>query len=434
MPVPADVDPAGQVPGTHVPDAPSPDPLFPATLPVLPRLRLAARRRPAAAQAGPAGDWLDVLVRPDGTTALVIGHLEGSGGQLEAATARLRASMRDALRGGATPAEALAAPAAARAGTGPVSGPAPGRGAAACVAVLDPLTGNLRYATAGLPVPVICGAAGDAGGYTPRARQAPARQVSARQVPGAAPVYAGNAVLPSGAVLLLYSGPPAGTAAGGTAAARTAAGGTAAAATVEARAASVLADTGGAAVADLADRMVPAVLAGLTGDGGAGPAAVLAAHLLPAPVAGWSMNLPADPVALRELRMRLRDWLRGLGVSLPDRTDVELAVWEAAVNAIVHGRPVAGPATVTVRAGLDVAGRAVIQVSDRGRWRPPDPGRRWPGGQGLLVIRQAADELDIVPGPDGTTVTVRRRLSRPVPGEAQPGEYPGTAARPGTPA
>ena len=272
MPVPADVDPAGQVPGTHVPDAPSPDPLFPGTLPVLPRLRLAARRRPAAAQAGPAGDWLDVLVRPDGTTALVIGHLEGSGGQLEAVAARLRASMRDALRGGATPAEALAAPGAARAGTGGVSGPAPGRGAAACVAVLDPLTGNLRYATAGLPVPVICAAAGDAGGYTPRARQAPARQVSARQVPGAAPVYAGNAVLPSGAVLLLYSGPPAGTAAGGTAAA----------ATVEARAASVLADTGGAAVADLADRMVPAVLAGLSGDGGAGPAAVLAAHLLPA--------------------------------------------------------------------------------------------------------------------------------------------------------
>jgi anti-sigma regulatory factor (Ser/Thr protein kinase) len=154
-------------------------------------------------------------------------------------------------------------------------------------------------------------------------------------------------------------------------------------------------------------------------------------------VAGWSMNLPSDPVALRELRIRLRDWLRGLGVSPSDRTDVELAVWEAAVNAIVHGRPAAGPATVTVRAGLDSAGRAVIQVSDRGRWRsprPPDPDRRWPGGQGLLVIRQAADELDIAPGPDGTTVTVRRRLSRPVPGEAPPGEYPGTAERPGRPA
>jgi anti-sigma regulatory factor (Ser/Thr protein kinase) len=420
MPVPADVFPAGQVPGTHVPDAPSPDPLFPGTLPVLPRLRLAARRRPAAAEGDIEGDWLDVLVRPDGATALVIGHLEGSDGQMGAVAARLRAGLRDALQSGAAPAEALAAPGAA--GTGRAAGPAPGRGAAACVAVLDPLTGNLRYAAAGLPVPVICAAAGDAGGYSPRARQAPARQVPARQVSGAAPVHAGNAVLPSGAVLLLYSGPAAPAVA---------------ARMVADKAAAVLAATGGAAPADLADRMVPAVLAGLTGDGGTGPAAVLAAHRLPGPVAGWSMNLPSDPVALRELRTRLRDWLRDLGVSQSDRTDVELAVWEAAVNAIVHGQPVAGPATVTVRAGLDVAGRAVIQVSDRGRWRPPgpaDPGRRWPGGQGLLVIRQAADELEIVPGPEGTTVTVRRRLSRPVAGEAQPGEYPATPARPGTPA
>jgi anti-sigma regulatory factor (Ser/Thr protein kinase) len=428
IPVPGDLFPAGQPSETHVPDAPLPDPLFPGALPVLPRLRLSACRRPAA-ERGTDGDWLDVLVLPDGTTALVIGHVEGSGGPTGAVAARLRAALRDALRGGAALVEALAAAGAAAAGR---AGPALGRGAAFCAAVLDPLTGNLRYATAGLPVPVICAAAGDPGGHAPLARQVPAREVPARQVSAdqasagptsagrvsaAAPVYAGNAVLPSGAVLLLYSGP--------------------AGRTVADRAASVLADRGSAAAADLADRMVPAVLAALTAGGGGQPATVLAAHRLPAPVAGWSMNLPSDPVALRELRTRLRDWLRGLGVSQSDRTDVELAVWEAAVNAIVHGRPVAGPATVTVRAGLDAAGRAVIQVSDRGRWRPPgpaDPDRRWPGGQGLLVIRQAADELDIAPGPDGTTVTVRRRLSRPVPGEAQPGEYPGTAERRGRPA
>jgi anti-sigma regulatory factor (Ser/Thr protein kinase) len=420
MPVPADtfppdVFPACQVPRTHVPDAPLSDPLFPDALPVLPRLRLSAGRRPPGAERHPEGDWLDVLVRSGGATVLVVGHVDGSGGQMGAFAARLRAGLRDALLGGATPAEALAAPGAAPPGR--AAGPVPGRGAAVCVAVLDPLTGNLRYATAGLPLPVICSSAGDAGGHTPSARPAPARQVQARQGSGAVPVYAGNAVLPSGALLFLYSGPAGGEVAG--------------------RAASVLADSGSAAAADLADRMVLAVLAGLTSEGGAGPAAVLAAHRLSAPVVGWSMNLPSDPVALRELRIRLRDWLHDLGVSQSDRTDVELAVWEAAVNAIVHGRPVAGPATVTVRAGLDIAGRAVIQVSDRGRWRPPgppDPGRRWPGGQGLLVIRQAADELDITPGPDGTTVTVRRRLSRPVPGEALPGEYPGSAERPGTPA
>lgn len=155
------------------------------------------------------------------------------------------------------------------------------------------------------------------------------------------------------------------------------------------------------------------------------------------PAAGWSMNLPAEPVALRQLRVRLRDWLQELGVAVSDRTDLELAVWEAAVNAMVHGRPPAGDATVTVRASLDDGGRAVIQVSDRGRWRQPgaaDPGRAWPGGQGLSVIRQATDELDIAPGPAGTTVTMRRALSRPVQGEAQPGEFPATAAHHGKPA
>ncbi len=177
------------------------------------------------------------------------------------------------------------------------------------------------------------------------------------------------------------------------------------------------------------------MLAGLTGGGAA--AMVLAARRLPVPVPGWSMDLPADPVALRALRIRLRDWLDELGASPSDRTDVELAVWEAAVNAVVHGRPVAGAGKVTVHAALDDAGRAVIQVSDRGRWRPagsPVPGRRWPGGQGLRVIRQAADELDITPGPAGTMVTVRRSVSRPVPAPARPGEYPVTAARRGTPA
>lgn len=152
--------------------------------------------------------------------------------------------------------------------------------------------------------------------------------------------------------------------------------------------------------------------------------------------AGWSMDFPADPMALRQLRVRLRDWLQELGASVADRTDLELAVWEAAVNAIVHGRPAAGAATVTVRGALDEAGRAVIQVSDRGRWRPAgdaDPGRAWPGGQGLSVIRRVTDEVDIATGPAGTTVTLRRALSRRAQGEAGPGEYPATAAHQGKP-
>jgi anti-sigma regulatory factor (Ser/Thr protein kinase) len=406
--------PPGQAAVSGAPGAPGalPGPRpFPAGLPMLPRLRLSACHRQAAGSTATEADWLDVLVRPGGAAVLVIGHAEGPSGQIAAAAARLRAGLREQLRAGAAPAEALARLAAAVRGSPGV------RAATASLAVLDPATGQLRYASAGQPWPVICGPAG-ADGWLARPAGEPA-------APGAGPPEPGTAVLPAGAVVLLYCGRP------GRTARESPAVGAREVADAVSRA---LADGGRAAAAELADRMGPAALAGLTGDGGA---TVLAAYRLKAPVAGWSMNLPGEPLALPRLRVRLREWLQELGAAASDRTDLELAVWEAAVNAVVHGRPPAGDATVTVRASLDDAGRAVVQVSDRGRWRPPgvaDPGRGWPGGQGLSVIRQATDELDIAPGPAGTTVTMRRALSRPVQGEAQPGEYPATAAHDGRPA
>jgi anti-sigma regulatory factor (Ser/Thr protein kinase) len=404
--------PPGQAAVSGPPGAPPGPQPFPACLPMLPRLRLSACHRQAAAGTATEADWLDVLVRPGGAAALVIGHAEGPSGQIGVAADRLRTGLREQLRAGAAPAEALARLAAAvRASPGV-------RAATASLAVLDPATGQLRYASTGQPWPVICGPGTN--GWLARSAGEPA-------APGARPPEPGTAVLPAGAVVLLYCGRP-GLADRDSPAA--------AAREVAGAVSPALADEGRAAAADLADRVGPAALAGLAGDGD-GPATVLAAYRLRDPVAGWSMDLPAEPLALRGLRARLGDWLQELGAAASDRTDLELAVWEAAVNAIVHGRPLAGDATVTVRASLDDAGRAVIQVSDRGRWRPPgsaDPGRAWPGGQGLSVIRQATDELDIAPGPAGTTVTMRRALSRPVQGEAHPGECPATAARHGRPA
>jgi anti-sigma regulatory factor (Ser/Thr protein kinase) len=409
--------PPGQAAITSAPPGPPGPRSFPACLPMLPRLRLSACHRQAAGSAATEADWLDVLVRPDGAAALVIGHAEGPSGQIAAAAARLRAGLREQLHAGVTPAEALARLAAAVRGS-------PGiHVATASLAVLDPATGKLRYASAGQPWPVICEPAGPQGWL--------ARPAGEPAAPGASPPEPGTAVLPAGAVVLLYCARP------GPAGPESPAAGAREVADAVSPALAAGGRAAPAAPADLADQVGPAALAGLTGDGGAGAATVLAAYRLGAPVPGWSMDLPAEPLALRKLRARLRDWLQELGAAASDRTDVELAVWEAAVNAIVHGRPPAGGATVTVRASLDDAGRAVIQVSDRGRWRPPgsaDPGRAWPGGQGLSVIRQATDELDIAPGPDGTTVTMRRALSRSVQGEAQPGEYPATSARQGRPA
>jgi len=72
--------------------------LFPAGLPMLPRLRLSACHRQAAASTATEADWLDVLVRPGGATVLVIGHAEGPGGQIGAAADRLRTGLREQLR------------------------------------------------------------------------------------------------------------------------------------------------------------------------------------------------------------------------------------------------------------------------------------------------------------------------------------------------
>jgi anti-sigma regulatory factor (Ser/Thr protein kinase) len=173
----------------------------------------------------------------------------------------------------------------------------------------------------------------------------------------------------------------------------------------------------GAAAADTADRMCAAMAEQLAEWSNGDEVMVLAAHRLRKPDADWSMEFPADPRALAGLRAGLHGWLEELGVGESDCTDVELAVWEAAVNAAVHGRPGEGPARSGVSAGLDGAGSAVIRVSDQGRWRVGDSrasGHGWSGGRGLSVISQVSDELSITPGPGGTTVTMRRRVRRPV--------------------
>jgi anti-sigma regulatory factor (Ser/Thr protein kinase) len=182
-------------------------------------------------------------------------------------------------------------------------------------------------------------------------------------------------------------------------------------------AASVMAGCESAGAADTADQMCAAVAEQLAEWSDGAEVMVLAAHRLPEPATDWSMEFPADPRALTGLREGLHGWLEKLGVLESDGADVELAVWEAAVNATVHGRPRRGTGIVRVWAGLDGAGSAVIQVSDRGRWRvgnPPPSGRGWSGGRGLSVISQVSDELSISPGPGGTTITMRRKVRRPV--------------------
>jgi anti-sigma regulatory factor (Ser/Thr protein kinase) len=368
--------------------------LLPAGLPVLPQVRLAARYLAAPDDLRAGGTWCDAVASPDGATALTVGDIAGNGLDAVAAMSRLRMVLHGALLHGGGPLRALA-----RLDAFAAQVPA-ARGATVWLGLLDPATGDLRYASAGHPMPLICGPAGTVS-FLPAGAGGPLGV--GRQQPALA-----NAVLPPGAVLLLYAG---GLASRPGRAARQGREHLAAVAVA------AFADAMSRAAADTADRMCSAVAERLTRHGRHDDLTVLSAHLLAERNQGWSMELEGDPAALRVLRSRLRDWLQELSAAPLDSVDMELAVYEAAANAIIHGRPRRGPATVTVQVQLDDAGRALIQVTDRGQWQlagSPDPGRQHRGGRGLSVIREVADELNIAPSPTGTTVTIRRRLSRPV--------------------
>jgi anti-sigma regulatory factor (Ser/Thr protein kinase) len=412
--------------------------LLPTGLPIFPQIRLAGRH--LAAPRVPGGGCFDVFALAGGTIALMAGHAPGHGPQAVAALAELRTVFRRALDGGAGLADALTRmdefAAATRAS----------RGTTACVALLDPANGSVRYTSAGHPMPLICAPADAAAGGN--VTLLPAADDKPLGFGTGQPTVA-TAELARGAVLLLggdgagggpgddgRSGAERFAAAAGAAlagwivdgqgrdghgqpssgrdgAGPAGSGGTDTAPGTRKPADADLADGD---LADVGDRLCAAVAARLADGPVDGDVTVLAVHRLAKPGRGLSLRLPGEPTALRQLRARLAEWLDEVGASPLDRVDTELAVYEAAANAIVHGRPAQGTGIVTVDMSLDGVGGVLIQVADQGEWRPRTPAAAEdrPGGRGLAVISKVTDELTIAPSPDGTTVVMRRGLTHPV--------------------
>lgn len=98
--------------------------------------------------------------------------------------------------------------------------------------------------------------------------------------------------------------------------------------------------------------------------------------------------------------------------------DLKLAVTEACTNAIEHAYAGGnGDNEVVVRFLLGEEAIAV-EVQDWGAgfdadqaWRAPDEELRDHAGVGLMLIRSLSDELTIVSGATGSTVTFVKRLS-----------------------
>ena len=127
--------------------------------------------------------------------------------------------------------------------------------------------------------------------------------------------------------------------------------------------------------------------------------------LAAAPAAAESVPFHLD---LSPLRRLVRARARAAGLAPHRVVDLVLAVGEATANTVRH----AGGAGI-LRIWQDETG-IVCEVSDTGRMDdpragqlPPPPGTR--GGQGLWIIHQACDQMELRSGETGTVVRMHMR-------------------------
>jgi serine phosphatase RsbU (regulator of sigma subunit) len=130
--------------------------LLPDALPQIPGLDLAVRYLPATEGAAVGGDWYDAFPCADGRIGLVIGDVAGHNIASASTMGQIRSLLRAYAIDGPDPGRALQRTNAA------VARLLPDALASVVYAVLDPATGDLAYANAGHPPPIITTNAGQA--------------------------------------------------------------------------------------------------------------------------------------------------------------------------------------------------------------------------------------------------------------------------------
>nr|WP_296073063.1 SpoIIE family protein phosphatase [uncultured Actinoplanes sp.] len=348
--------------------------LLPQSLPRVPGAIVAARYLAGSSEAEVGGDWYDVIVAGD-QLFLVIGDVVGKGVQAAAGMGQLRNALRAYILEGFDCGDALTRL------NRLVDNLGRQQFATVVCVRFDPHTRRLHYSSAGHPPPIMV-APGELGTFLyTTALGPPVGALSAVEYPTL------ELEMPAGGRLLLYTD-----------------------GLVEDRRSGIdlgLAElTGDVAkpvdhVEDLLDMLLAKAAVRPRRD----DIALLA--LQATEPREFVLRLPAEPTRLTVLRRRLEDFLVGNGVPENDVFDLTVAVSEAAANAIEH--PVdPGEAVITVEASID-DDAVLVTVRDTGRWRPA--GAAGFRGRGLALIG-ALTELSVARSEQGTSVTLRRELTR----------------------
>lgn len=350
--------------------------LLPQRLPEVPGIGLAARYLPGGGGAEVGGDWYDVFSLGGGPVGLAIGDVVGSGVGAASLMGQLRSAVRAYMVEGHGPAAVLERlNFVLHTYDGPLM-------ATALVALVEPETWTVRFASAGHPPPLVRSPGGEATFLDSRGSiplGAVARATYEDRV----------AAIEPGSTLLIYTD-----------------------GLLEARGATLedglerlrgAVERGGASNPErLCDGVLEATVGGEVPED---DAALVALEAQPALGERLELRLPAEPEALALLRRALGRWLGEASAGAEESYEISVACGEACANAIEHAYS-PGDAHFEVEAELS-AGEAALTVRDSGSWRQPRGADR---GRGIELMKALMDTVEVEPGEGGTTVRMRRRL------------------------
>jgi anti-sigma regulatory factor (Ser/Thr protein kinase) len=338
---------------------------------------------PTDAQVG--GDWYDLIELRNGLAGIAIGDVVGSGLAAAAKMARLQNALRVYAIDGLRPSAALER----------VNGfarDAAGKPMATVLyGVVDPDHGSMRLASAGHPPPLIIGPEGDAW----FAEGLAGNPVGAVRFP----LYEESTIsLQPGATVLLYT--------------------------------DGLIERPGASLDEGLDWLrgfAPEISGGLDvlcstllrasfeESSQVDDVALLAVRLEPVDPERMELEFPAEPESLVHMRRALGRWLHAGGADEAEIYEILVACGEVCANAIAHAYPL-GEASYIVSA-RGHAGVIELEVRDSGRWRGSRVGSK---RQGLRLVSQLVDEVQIDRASTGTSVRLRRELRAPdLPGDCR---------------
>lgn len=370
--------------------------LLPPALPDLPRVGLAARYLPGTEGIEAGGDWYEVLDLDPGHVAFIVGDVVGQGAAAAAIMGQLRSALAAYLLQDQGPAQALK-------NLNHFTTRIPGaRGSTATVMILDTTTGELRWACAGHPPPLVVDPQGDPR-YLEDGR-GPCLGVS-KQLP----FREGHThIAPRSCLLLCTDG---------------------------------LFERRGETIDDGLDRLAaatavlspatPALIADqlleqmLAGRGRADDVALVIARLLPAPL---QLTVPAVATKLPAIRQRVRTWSAQAGLPDDATDDLVQCIDEAAGNCVEHAYP-NGPRNIELELSHTPAGQITARITDSGCWRPP-PTEKGYRGHGLELIHKLVHHARIDSSPAGTTVHLQVDVGEPSRGRPPARRYAGRVPGP----